>query len=396
MKRLILLFLLPIIFAVGCTNQSFITFVGWGNIAEPTCWIRVFGSETSGIYYDGNGTFSDVSFPINDVFNLTYRGSDIVFNMADVQVVAYTKTDDGYWFQIDMTGYRTARFYQAGKSPVVRDGEISTGQYWVNERDVIESDESIFTKGCMSLIRTGEFGSLGITRLVYCNVTIKRDETALRVGAGVNRAIRLYAQGAAIYPVLATTSVEEQLWYQLDLGSGNLLWVDANDVSPISETDRQNSIDCASLPNIDPPPIIQGTSNQIFSIEQSGDCTSFNILSPIGTVPEGESTYRWTPVDQADQYILNFSDYLGNYVTSIVVDGSQNSAVINTGSLATGSQLSFEIVAMSNNEILCRSNSGPLIRTAGYVAPEIPAPQPTREPTKEKKSGGGGYTPPET
>ena len=394
MKRRILLFVLPLILVAGCSNLGYINFTGNGNIAEPSCWIRVIGANYYGDYYtdtepDGiNSTYTigvfDVQRPNVDIS----EGAGMV-SIADAQVVAYLRANDGYWFKVDITGYRTANI----EGDTQYAGEISTGQFWVKERNVVEADESIFTNGCMSLIRAGEFESLGIARRVYCEFEILHRETPLRVGPGENRAIRLYAQSIAKYSAIAKTIVEEQQWYQLDLGSGNLLWVDANDVDLYTETDGQ--IHCGSLPKVDPPPIIQGASNQTLTIEQSGDCTSFNILRPIGTVAEGESTYRWSPVDEADQYILNFSDYQGNYVISILVDGSQNSVVINTGSLATGSQLSFEIVAMSNNEPLCRSNSGPLTRTAGFVAPETPAPQPTREPTKEKK-GGGGYTPPET
>ena len=118
-------------------------------------------------------------------------------------------------------------------------------------------------------------------------------------------------------------------------------------------------------------------------------------LSPLGQVAEEESIYSWTPVNDADEYVLTFFNYLFSVSDVISVDGSQTSVEIYTGSLHTGSQLNFEVTAKKNGEVLCKTAlSGWIERLAPQTKPSVePTATPHKEKRKKKKSG-GEYTPP--
>ena len=404
MKYRVLLFLLPAILMASCSifGAGFIEFIGSGNVGNPTCWIKVVGTSAEPSYF-WSPTFrwAEESFKSIFSFGKIFKEdfADVIYHQAQTQVQEYAMTNQGYWFKISMVGFRTASLHSTvfefheGEPKIYQfQDDIFSFSFWVNIRDVYDVDEGIFANNCLSLIEDHEFESLGIEQYFYCNIIIATHTAELRVGPGSTRAIRLIAEKDDRFDGIGQAEVDGQLWYEVQTDSGNL-WILSDNVDPERALRDDSRIpDCRDLPTTDSPPIIQAIPQNNFA---SGiqNCTTFNILRPLGTVPAGESTYRWTPVDEADQYVLNFSDYQGNYVTSIVVDGSQTSVVINTGSLATGSELSFEIVAMANGEELCRELSGPLIRTANFVAEAEEEPSP--EPTKEKKSG-GGYTPPDT
>ena len=233
------------------------------------------------------------------------------------------------------------------------DDDISE-YYWVNIRDTEDVDEGILDNNCLTLIEAQEFESAGITQYFYCTVHIAGETAPLRVGPGVTRGVRMIAIQNDRFEGIGKAVVNDELWYQVKTTNGNL-WVLAEDTdSGIASRNQYVAADCRDLPTIESPPIIQSES-QNSNLSSSQNCTTFTILRPIATVSDGDSTYMWSSVDEADKYILNFSDYLGNYVTSINVDGAENSIVINTGSLATGSELSFEVVAMANGEPLCRT-----------------------------------------
>ena len=407
MNKRILISLLPLILVVSCSiiGDGYIEFTGSGSVAGSTCWIKVQGNSSQVSLFDSPSYGDEVDFDLDSIFQLPNFLDDskgTVYYQIKTQIEEYAVTNQGYWFQLSMTGFRTAaihsdliRFHEGDPEIYRYEDNIFTFSYWVNIDDVIDVDERFFDNSCLSMIEAGGIEALAIEEHFYCEIIIASARADLRVGAGRTRGVRMVAESGDYYDGIGQAVIDGELWYQIKTGQGNL-WVLADNVNlEIAANEDASYANCLDLPTTDSPPIIQ-YSQQNDAISSIQDCTTFTILRPIGTVPEGESTYRWSPVDEADQYVLNFSDYQGNYVTSTVVDGSQTSVVINTGSLATGSQLSVEVVAIANNETLCRTNSGLLTRTAGYVAPETPAPQPNREPTKEKKSGGDGYTPPET
>lgn len=406
MKYRFLLFLLPVIFMASCSifGAGFIEFIGSGNIEGPTCWIKVTGESSQrrqqtffnspSFHHNSDGL--GLIFLIPQIFNDEFN--DVIYHQVQTQVTQYAVTNQGYWFKLRMSGFRTASIHSSvfefheGDPEIYRfEDDIFAFQQWVNIRDVHDVDAGLFDNNCLSLIEAGEFESLGIEQEFFCEIIIATETAELRVGPGIERAIRSIAEHRDYFNGIGQVEVNGQVWYEVQTQAGDL-WVSSHNVT-FAFDDREDIPDagCRDLPTSDSPPLVVQAVPQNNFASGIQNCSTFNILRPIGTVPAGESTYRWTPVDGVDQYILNFSDYQGNYVTSIVVDGSQTSVVVNTGSLATGSELSFEIVAMANGEVLCRTLSGPLIRTANFVAEEE---EPTPEPTKEKKSGGGGYTPP--
>jgi len=418
MKYRILLCFMPLLVA-GCTllGAGSIQFTGAGLVPEPTCWIQVLGTSAQDIFFDSPSFDDPNETGLGFIFGLTVlladEFEDVIYIQVDTQVEEYTITNQGYWFLINMDGFRTASLtrrtlrFPDGEDEVYRfEDDIFQFSQWVNIRNVSEVDLLSIENDCLELIESDEFEALGIEREVFCEVNIDINNAQLRVGPGLGRSVRALAEINDIYDAVGFAEVDGQTWYEIDSGSNGLLWVSEQDVSLVGRnTPDDENANCSDLPNTDAPLVVVSSVQESNINASIQNCATFTVLSPIGTVPVEESTYMWSPVEDAEEYILNFSDFQGNYVTSISVDGAETSTRINTGSLATGSQLSFEIVAMVNGEIACRTNSGPLTRLAGFVAPETPTPEPEDDDEKKDKDDDkdddddddddGGYTPPE-
>lgn len=309
--------------------------------------------------------------------------------------------ESGTWyFEVLADGNRTALYTPnlfGGIEERHNTDITDIGWVWVKGNYVEEFDEHALELQCDGeIIDLLNFSSETVTRFYQCIVNVTDVDTPTRVGPGENRSIRAFISPIDEgYGVNASATDDEgNLWYELDVPNRGFLWVlqsQTSDFDFITFTDTITDTfyigDCRdkAIVSKDPPPIIAAATSF------SGDCSDLTIIQPVGTVPTEESLYIWTAVDGADQYILNFSDFQGNYATSITVDGGQNQMFVNTGSLPTGSQLSFQVVAMQGGQIMCSADSGTLTRRAGFVAeePEVP----TEEPKKDKKDN-SGYTPP--
>lgn len=427
MRRLVPIFLLAIGLMTGCGVYGTIRFYGAGDAIEPNCWIDIaFGGQKVDSYdmfftapsFDARVWYFGHAFEVSD--NLL--DNDTLTIWAHAQVVAYTETASGYWFKVELKGFRDAIIIRralifstfSGDSwdrltPEEFEGDIDTGPAWVNSRFVVNSTPDDSLTLCLDHIDSeAGLSAIGMTPEFYCEVTV-RGNIALRVGPGVDRSIRRYAENGDIYGVLSSSMVDDAMWYEVDTESGSL-WVFADDVdarrrvNPVLETithpdiffsqgDEPIELGCDDLPESSPPTVVLPAGGAPASNGNSG-CDGFALLQPLDEVPPGESTYRWTPVAGANRYIVNFTDYQGNFAGGQEFSGAQTSAVINTSAFPTGSQLSVELVAMADQAILCRTASTSLSRTAQFVSTQLEDPEPTKEKKKEKKNG--GYTPPDS
>ena len=104
------------------------------------------------------------------------------------------------------------------------------------------------------------------------------------------------------------------------------------------------------------------------------DCSNFAHLSPTGAIPTGPATFYWSEVPGADRYEVVFYNYLGERAANFFT--SNSSLSVNTGTIATGGQMRWEVIAWQGSEPACSTGqTQPTIRQ-----PPTPTPTPTPRP----------------
>ncbi len=122
----------------------------------------------------------------------------------------------------------------------------------------------------------------------------------------------------------------------------------------------------------EPTPAPSGNTGNTGAV---GTCRNFNIVSPNGGgTAFGVVTYSWTGVEGATNYIINFEDANGGFLTTQWA-GNATSAMVDTAQLPVPNTR-WLVVAMAGDTILCATpRSEALVRSAPPVA--APPPQNT-------------------
>jgi len=400
MKRYMWLLLFAILL-VGCVPVVYVEF-GTSDGDDSVCLIHVDSDNQQPIFHTRPGG-SIVS--VTEVFALPPSindEDDYIIIDAHFTVLRYAVINDGYWFEVNIEGLRyveillvdptffdqsgTLRFSFfgiLGETIYEEEGNIATGTYWIPEDQVTgmyNSDDM----DCISELESDETASGSLPQVYYCFAHPPSDnvEIEFRIGPGTRRSVRFVAVDPFEYEVLGYALISDVRWLQVNTVDYGLLWVNESHVV----TDGT----CTNIPEAPVPPTITR-----FASSEEDACADFYIISPLGQVAEENSLYSWTPVDEADEYVLTFFNYLSELSDVISVDGSQTSVEIYTGSLHTGSLLNFDVTAKNNGEVLCSTGlSGWIERLApqANTSPEIIETPEIKK--KDKKKNRGGYTPP--
>ena len=105
----------------------------------------------------------------------------------------------------------------------------------------------------------------------------------------------------------------------------------------------------------------------------SVDCSNFSLISPVSTVPVGNTNYSWTAAPGATVYEIVFYDFEGRFAQSFRTE--QTSIGLNTGQIPTGSQLSWEVRAYRDGAYACvTARTGLLERLPDPNPPLPPGP----------------------
>lgn len=398
MKRYMLILLFSVLLA-GCLPVVYVEFKNPNY--DSGCWIHVDSDNNQPIFHTqpGGGIVSvteAMALPpdINDE-------DDYVIINAYFSVLRYAVAADGYWFEVNIEGLRyieglivdlayfsqssdpTFPFYGIpGETIYEEEGDIATGTYWIPENQVANM-RNFEDTNCIPTLEGEETVPGSLPQLYYCSVSQPPSDNfavEFRIGPGAQRAVRFVAVDPFEYDVHGYTIFLDARWLQVNTAEYGLLWVNQSQVA--------TNDNCEIVPEAPIPPVI---ARPVLS--EDGTCTDFSILSPRNQVAEENAIYSWTGVDEADEYVLIFFNYLSDVSDVISVDGSRTSVEIYTGSLRTGSQLNFDVTAKKDGKILCTTaRSGWIKRLAPQATP---SPEPTETPEKkDKKKRRGGYTPP--
>jgi len=402
MKRYIwLLFFAGLL--VGCIPVINVEFENAGVFASE-CWIHVDSDNQQPIFHTSPGgspvsiTEAMALFP-----NINDEDDYIIIN-ASFTILRYAVGSDGYWFEVNIEGLRyfqqmivdPAFFGQSGGFPFPgllgetifeEEVDISTGIYWIPENQVASMSD-FEGSNCISEPEEDQTTSESLPQVYYCSVSQPPSdsfEVEFRIGPGTQRSVRFVAIEPFEYEAYGHALADDVRWLQVHTADYGLLWVNENHVA----TDGN----CTIIPEVPAPPIASFTSTS--ASPEDGSCVGFHIISPLGQVAEENSLYSWTQVDEADEYVLTFVNYLSDVSDVISVDGSQTSVEIVTGSLHTGSLLNFDVTATRNGEVLCTTPRNGWIERLAPQAGALPEPTATPETVKkDKKKNGDGYTPP--
>lgn len=398
-KRYVLL----LIFAglmVGCLPVIYVEFDNVG-VLESICWIHVDSDNNQPVFHTSpGGTIVSVTQALALPPDINDENDYILIDVR-FTVLRYAVTADGYWFEVNIEGLRyfeqmivdPAFFDESvgsqftffgipGETIYEEEGNIATGIYWIPENQVSNMND-FDDMNCIPELEDNGTLSDGLSQVYYCSVSqpvLDNFTVEFRIGPGTQRAVRFIAVEPFDYDVHGYALVDDVRWLQVYTVDYGLLWVNESHVATAGN--------CTIVPEAFVPPIASFTS------PEEGTCEDFYILSPLGQVAEENSLYSWTAVDDADEYILVFSNYLSEVSDVITVDGSQTSVEIYTGSLHTGSLLDFDVSAMKNGEVLCTTAPSGWIERLAPQAIEEPEPTETPE-KKDKKKNGGGYSPPD-
>jgi len=401
MKRLLLLVLL-IMTCVGCIPVYIIFFGDEEFEVRPKCQIAV-------VSYTGQPTFfvEPRNYPAlvtSSVMEseVSEENGDFVILSALFGITRYTVIDGEYWFEVDLNGMRRTQSafledealdaldnresiddYFIINGETFEDDRLIGGRYWIPESVVIRRPDRLFEGLCYWHILNDTFDELGVLEQSDCVVYPVEygNEVRFRVGAGYNRATRFQRSFDFTFPVLGYDDINDGRWYQVEAeGYTEPVWVHEDDVVVVGN--------CDDILPVESPQLIPPKNNNSNDL---GNCEDFTLLGITGFIPDGMHTFRWTLVNGADEYVVNFYDYQGNHASTYYVYAPE--FTVHTGSLGTGSQLSLEVFAMQGGEILCGTGrSGSIERNAAVInTTEESTPEPEK---KDKKKNNGGYTPP--
>ncbi len=402
MKRFLILILL-LMTLVGCIPAYIIYFGDEEFDFRPKCQIVV-------VSYSGQPTFftEPRNYPAlvtSSVMEseVSEENGDFVILSALFGITRYTIKDGEYWFEVDLNGMRRTQSafledeafdaldnedaiddYFIINGETFEDDRLIGGRYWIPESVVIRRPDRLGSSQCYWHILNDTFDELGIPEQSDCVVypVTVGNVVRFRVGAGSNRSVRFERDFDFTFPVLGYEDVSGARWYQVEAeGYPEPVWVNEDDIIVAGHCDE---ISPAQSPPLSP---LQSNNSNDF-----GNCENFTLLGLSGLIPDGIHTFRWTPVNGADEYIVHFYDYQGNHASVHYVNLPE--LTVHTGTLGTGSQLSLEVFATQGGDILCGTGrSSTQERLAAVVTTsEEPTPEPEK---KVKKKGGGGYTPPD-
>lgn len=110
-------------------------------------------------------------------------------------------------------------------------------------------------------------------------------------------------------------------------------------------------------------------------------CASFRIIAPTGGgVPFGLVTFSWVGLVGADEYLVNFSDEGGAFLSNFSA-GNQTSVTVDTGQFPKNA-VRWDVMALKGGQRLCPTPlSGVLVRNEpSFVAPPPATPPPATPP----------------
>lgn len=400
MKRY-LVFLLSVLMLVGCVPAYFIQFDNQQPGFNQKCRIQVASYSPQPTFFLEPNVYPPVFTSTVMETAVSEENGEFVVFVAVFWVTRYTVIDGEYWFEVNIDGRRSSQYFlftddiltsvENGnfsnddivyKSDNFESDYVKGGRYWIPESVVISSPENLQLGLCHWHIQNDTFEELGIPQLSDCTVypVDTSEPIAFRVGAGYHRSVRFQKETDFTYPVLGYADVFDARWYQVEVeGYAEPVWVEESDVKLLGR--------CDEIARVDSPPVIPNTnlSNDL------GNCDTFRLLGLSGAVPDGDHTFIWTLVSDADAYIVNFYNYLDNLASSHRT--TVPTLTVHVGSLETGSQLSLEVFAMRGDEILCGTGRSAIQqRLAEFVSQSEPPPEPEKEKKDKKKNN--GYTPP--
>lgn len=402
MKRLLILILL-LMTLVGCIPAYIIFFGDEEFEVRPICQIAV-------VSYTGQPTFflEPLNYPAlvtSSVMEseVSEENGDFVILSALFGITRYTIRNGEYWFEVDLNGMRrTEPVFLEDEvltaldneetigDYIIFDGEmfeqdrIIGGRYWIPESVVFRRPSRLSEGLCYWHILNGTFEELGIPEQSDCVVypVAYGNDVRFRVGAGTNRGVRFERSYDFTFPVLGYDDVSGVRWYQVEAeGYAEPVWVHEDDVIVDGNCDD-------ILPTQSPPLSPPQTNNS----NDFGNCEDFTLLGLSGVIPDGIHTFRWTLVNGADEYVVHFYDYQGNHASVHYVNLPE--LTVHTGTLDTGSQLSLEVYAMQNGDMLCGTGRSSTQERLAAVVNHSEEPPPEIE-KNDKKKNHGGYTPPD-
>lgn len=339
----------------------------------------------------------------NDEF--TILDNDSVEFHGKFNVEQYTYSNGKWYFQINGNGRRTAALVEsffAGLSDLHSQDITDVGWIWLDGTYVREFVPPLLRcNETDELINVEEPAGESVNRLYLCEVGLTLPVVPARVGPGEDRAIRAYIENTSEgYPVSGYFEDDDgSLWYELLVPNLGNLWILASQTTTVGYGFIRDEVaddtilsDCTSgggIPHKSDPVIVNAAPDNQES--ENISCEGFALVSPSGNIPTGNTKFEWTAVEGADEYLVMFYNYGGAFAARYSV--ATNSLSINTGDIPTGSQLSWEVYAMQNGEIFCRTNRSATLTRLAHEIIIVETEEPTPKP-KKKNKGGGGYTPP--
>jgi hypothetical protein len=82
-------------------------------------------------------------------------------------------------------------------------------------------------------------------------------------------------------------------------------------------------------------------------------CGGLSLVSPLGAMPFGSTTFQWTNGNRIDQYILSFYGLDGSQVASYFVGGDQTQFTVDTTTIPQGDRVEWEVLGLINGELVC-------------------------------------------
>ncbi len=108
-------------------------------------------------------------------------------------------------------------------------------------------------------------------------------------------------------------------------------------------------------------------TNQQQTTQQRGNCAGLALISPLGSIPIGQTTFSWSPAASVDQYFVNFYGVDGANTYSTQVGSDINSISVDTMSIPQGDRLQWEVLGAKSGQIICNTGRSTLLNRADVV-----------------------------
>jgi hypothetical protein len=108
------------------------------------------------------------------------------------------------------------------------------------------------------------------------------------------------------------------------------------------------------------------------------NCSTLRLTSPLDGLPNGLATFYWDAANDANNYIVNVYTEQGTLIRSFATNSSTTTVQgdISTANIGSGSQYSWEVQALLNNNVFCTTPRITLFRASEVIPTPAPFVQP--------------------